>query len=200
MAEKALWGECLALSSRHSDLLPLRHQMAPVRMQRTRSSDKRLIPPSTSADDTDFIEKNSPKWDAATVNPPLVLGEVLQQVESADKLNTSVGKSPRPAPRAFSRVNPPNRDLTDRVAMVYQWAAGEKKEDDLPGQLGNWVNVNQGKSRPHPPRRCCYIHTDMNSRRDARPRARSTRSRRRAIHLQRGLPDRARRRGCMFSN
>lgn len=28
--------------------------------------------------------------------------------------------------------------------MIYQWAAGEKKEDDLPGQLGNWVNVNQG--------------------------------------------------------
>ena len=50
-----------------------------------------------------------------------MLGEVLQQVESADKLNTS-------------------------VAMVYQWADGKKSEDDLPGALGNWVNVDQGAS------------------------------------------------------
>ncbi len=41
----------------------------------------------------EFIEDEKPSWDAATVNPPLVLGEVIHQVASPDKLNTSVGES-----------------------------------------------------------------------------------------------------------
>ncbi|WVR07601.1 hypothetical protein IAU60_004643 [Kwoniella sp. DSM 27419] len=63
-----------------------------------------------------FIEDEKPSWDAAAINPPLVLGQVIHQVEDPEKLNTS-------------------------VAGFWGWITGEKTEDDLPGPLGNWVNV-----------------------------------------------------------
>ena len=69
----------------------------------------------------DFIEKEKPKWDGATINPPFVLGEVLQQVNSPDQLNTS-------------------------VATFYKWATGQFTERDLPSTLGNWINVKNGAS------------------------------------------------------
>jgi hypothetical protein len=34
----------------------------------------------------EFMEDNHPSWDFATINPPLVFGPVIHQVESADKL------------------------------------------------------------------------------------------------------------------
>lgn len=36
------------------------------------------------------VETNKPKWDIATVNPPMVFGPILQQVSNLDSLNTSV--------------------------------------------------------------------------------------------------------------
>ncbi|ODO07587.1 D-lactaldehyde dehydrogenase [Cryptococcus wingfieldii CBS 7118] len=63
-----------------------------------------------------FIEKEKPSWDAATINPSLVLGEVLQQVDKVESLNTS-------------------------VALFYQWASGQKSESDLPAPMYNWVDV-----------------------------------------------------------
>ncbi|WWC63268.1 uncharacterized protein I303_105868 [Kwoniella dejecticola CBS 10117] len=63
-----------------------------------------------------FIEDEKPSWDAAAINPPLVLGEVIHQVDSPEKLNTS-------------------------VAYLWQWLSGKKSESDLPGPLGNWVDV-----------------------------------------------------------
>ncbi|KAK4688593.1 phosphate transporter, partial [Tremellales sp. Uapishka_1] len=63
-----------------------------------------------------FIETEKPSWDAASICPPLVLGEVIHQCEKPENLNTS-------------------------VAGFYSWAAGQKKESDLPALLGNFVNV-----------------------------------------------------------
>ncbi|WVQ68084.1 uncharacterized protein L199_006290 [Kwoniella botswanensis] len=63
-----------------------------------------------------FIEDEKPSWDAVAINPPLVLGEVIHQVDSPEKLNTS-------------------------VAYFWQWATGKKTESDLPGPMGNWVDV-----------------------------------------------------------
>ncbi|KAK8854804.1 hypothetical protein IAR55_003543 [Kwoniella newhampshirensis] len=63
-----------------------------------------------------FVEDNKPNWDGVAINPPLVLGEVIHQVEDPSKLNTS-------------------------VALFYDWAAGKKTDKDLPGGGGNWVNV-----------------------------------------------------------
>ncbi|WVQ82612.1 hypothetical protein IAT38_004743 [Cryptococcus sp. DSM 104549] len=64
----------------------------------------------------EFIETEKPSWDAAAINPPWVLGEVIHEVSDPAKINTSVG--------AF-----------------YEWVAGGKTEKDLPGPLGNFVNV-----------------------------------------------------------
>ncbi|RSH88686.1 methylglyoxal reductase (NADPH-dependent) gre2 [Saitozyma podzolica] len=63
-----------------------------------------------------FIEDEKLSWDGATINPPLVLGEVIHECDSPEKLNTS-------------------------VELFYQWAAGKKSESDLPGKAGNWINV-----------------------------------------------------------
>ncbi|GAA6018687.1 hypothetical protein JCM11491_001261 [Sporobolomyces phaffii] len=38
----------------------------------------------------DFIEKEKPAFDIATINPPLIFGPIIHQVPSPDKLNTSV--------------------------------------------------------------------------------------------------------------
>ncbi|CAE6496853.1 unnamed protein product [Rhizoctonia solani] len=37
-----------------------------------------------------YVESNKPKWDIATVNPPMVFGPLLHQVESPESLNTSI--------------------------------------------------------------------------------------------------------------
>ncbi|WWD19049.1 hypothetical protein CI109_103507 [Kwoniella shandongensis] len=63
-----------------------------------------------------FIEEEKPSWEGVAINPPLVLGEVIHQVDDPSKLNTS-------------------------VAGFWAWATGQKKEDDLPAPQGNWVNV-----------------------------------------------------------
>lgn len=64
----------------------------------------------------EFVEQNKPTWDLVTINPPLVLGPILHQVNSPEKLNTSVG---------------------------YVWALlhGSKKEEDLLAPSGNCVDV-----------------------------------------------------------
>ncbi|ORY35639.1 D-lactaldehyde dehydrogenase [Naematelia encephala] len=64
-----------------------------------------------------FIEDEKPSWDAVAINPPYVLGDVIHECEKPEKLNTS-------------------------VASFYEWAAGQKKEEDTASQLGNWANVH----------------------------------------------------------
>ncbi|KAJ9098876.1 hypothetical protein QFC19_006214 [Naganishia cerealis] len=63
-----------------------------------------------------FMEDNHPAWDFATINPPLVFGPVIHQVESPDKLNTS-------------------------VANFWAYIEGKKTDDDLKESSGNWVDV-----------------------------------------------------------
>ncbi|KAI0036671.1 D-lactaldehyde dehydrogenase [Vararia minispora EC-137] len=38
----------------------------------------------------EFVEKNKPSWDMATINPPFLFGPPLQEVQSVDKLNLSM--------------------------------------------------------------------------------------------------------------
>lgn len=64
-----------------------------------------------------FIEDEKPSWDAVSINPPLVIGEVIHECDEPEKLNTS-------------------------VAGFYAWASGKKRESDLPAPFGNWVNVH----------------------------------------------------------
>lgn len=64
----------------------------------------------------EFCEKNKPSWDFATINPPLVLGPIMHQVESPEKLNTS-------------------------VANFWAYVEGKKTDDDLKAPAGNWVDV-----------------------------------------------------------
>ncbi|KAI5449717.1 hypothetical protein NCC49_004082 [Naganishia albida] len=63
-----------------------------------------------------FMEDNKPSWDFATINPPLVFGPIIHQVESPDKLNTS-------------------------VANFWAYIEGKKTDDDLKESGGNWVDV-----------------------------------------------------------
>jgi len=64
----------------------------------------------------DFMEKNHPSWDFATINPPLVLGPVMHQVSSPESINTS-------------------------VANFWGFTQGKKTDDDLKEAMGNWVDV-----------------------------------------------------------
>lgn len=65
----------------------------------------------------DFVAKEKPQWDLSTINPPFVLGPILHQVASPDKLNTS-------------------------VAAIWNLINGTgKKESDLPGAAGCVVDV-----------------------------------------------------------
>ncbi|GFZ47245.1 hypothetical protein JCM24511_04988 [Saitozyma sp. JCM 24511] len=64
-----------------------------------------------------FIEDEKPSWDGVTVNPPLVIGPVIHECASPLKVNTS-------------------------VAMFYVFAAGMKREEDLPAPYHGWVNVS----------------------------------------------------------
>lgn len=65
----------------------------------------------------DFVAKEKPQWDLSTINPPLVLGPILHQVEAPEKLNTS-------------------------VANIWNLINGTgKQESDLPGAAGCSVDV-----------------------------------------------------------
>ncbi|ODO08642.1 D-lactaldehyde dehydrogenase [Cryptococcus wingfieldii CBS 7118] len=63
-----------------------------------------------------FIEDEKPTWDAAAINPPLVIGEVIHQCDNPEKLNTS-------------------------VHSFWEWLTGKKSESDLPAPGANWVDV-----------------------------------------------------------
>lgn len=65
-----------------------------------------------------FIEEEKPQFSLATINPPFVFGPILHQVDKPESLNTS-------------------------VANFYDIAKGGKKESDLPGPGGNWVDVRE---------------------------------------------------------
>ncbi|GHJ85946.1 hypothetical protein NliqN6_2348 [Naganishia liquefaciens] len=63
-----------------------------------------------------FMEENKPSWDFATINPPLVFGPIIHQVDSPENLNTS-------------------------VANFWSYIEGKKTDDDLKESSGNWVDV-----------------------------------------------------------
>lgn len=63
-----------------------------------------------------FVEENKPSWDLVTINPPLVFGPIIHQVNSPEKLNTSVG-------------------------FVWGLLHGSKTEDDLLTPSGSCVDV-----------------------------------------------------------
>jgi len=63
-----------------------------------------------------YIKDEKPNWDGATINPPMVLGPIIHQCDSIDKLNTS-------------------------VKMFSDWMLGKKKQEDLPAAGMNWVDV-----------------------------------------------------------
>ncbi|KAL7411337.1 D-lactaldehyde dehydrogenase [Mrakia frigida] len=65
-----------------------------------------------------LVDNPEVTWGIATVNPPLVFGPILHQVSSPDALNTS-------------------------VAIFHGITKGSKTEADLPGSLGNWVDVRE---------------------------------------------------------
>lgn len=64
----------------------------------------------------DFVATHQPSWDLATINPPYVLGPVLQQVASAERLNTS-------------------------MALIWAFTHGQKTDADLPAPSGSVVDV-----------------------------------------------------------
>lgn len=64
----------------------------------------------------DFVASHQPTWDLATINPPFVLGPCLQQVGSAEKLNTS-------------------------MALIWAFTHGKKQDSDLPAPSGSVVDV-----------------------------------------------------------
>lgn len=64
----------------------------------------------------DFVAQEKPEWDLTTINPPFVLGPLLQQVSSPEKLNTS-------------------------SASVWSKLNGSLKDSDLPGPAGCVVDV-----------------------------------------------------------
>ncbi|ODN78404.1 hypothetical protein L202_04043 [Cryptococcus amylolentus CBS 6039] len=64
----------------------------------------------------EYVESEEPTWDAASINPVLVSGEVIHQCDKVEDLNAS-------------------------VAMIYQWASGQRSESDLLAPSGPWVDV-----------------------------------------------------------
>lgn len=87
-----------------------------------------------------FIEDEKPSWDAVAIHPPYVLGEVIHQCDKPESLNTSVGKC---------KFIPSDRVLTDFfIASFWSWPAGEKTEKDIPGPIGNWVDVKESQLFP----------------------------------------------------
>ncbi|WWD19047.1 hypothetical protein CI109_103505 [Kwoniella shandongensis] len=63
-----------------------------------------------------FFEDEKPAFDGAAINPPLVLGPIIQECDTPESLNTS-------------------------VATFFDWMTGKKTEKDLPGAGGNYVDV-----------------------------------------------------------
>ncbi|ORY35474.1 dihydrokaempferol 4-reductase [Naematelia encephala] len=63
-----------------------------------------------------FLEEEQPAFEGVTINPPLVLGPIIHQVDSPEQLNTS-------------------------VAGFYAWMSGQKTEADLPMGNQNFVDV-----------------------------------------------------------
>ncbi|GAA5914375.1 SDR family oxidoreductase [Sporobolomyces salmoneus] len=64
----------------------------------------------------DFIEKEKPGFDLATINPPLIFGPIIHDVPSPDKLNTSVNN-------------------------FYQFLKGKKDADAATAGFGSLVDV-----------------------------------------------------------
>ena len=64
----------------------------------------------------EFVEAHQPKWDLATINPPLILGPIIHQCASPDSLNTS-------------------------IKLVWDLVHGSKKESELQGPAGCYVDV-----------------------------------------------------------
>lgn len=64
----------------------------------------------------DFIEKEKPGFDIATINPPLIFGPIIHDVASPDKLNTSVNN-------------------------FYKFLIGEKDADAAVAGFGSMVDV-----------------------------------------------------------
>ncbi|GAA5992961.1 hypothetical protein JCM5350_003061 [Sporobolomyces pararoseus] len=64
----------------------------------------------------DFIEKEKPGFDLATINPPLIFGPIIHDVPSPDKLNTS-------------------------VANFYKFLTGEKDSEAATAGFGSMVDV-----------------------------------------------------------
>lgn len=64
----------------------------------------------------EFVDKTKPAWDLVTINPSLVLGPILQQVNSPEKLNTS-------------------------ISFVWGLLHGSKNDEDLLAPSGAFVDV-----------------------------------------------------------
>ncbi|RSH88685.1 methylglyoxal reductase (NADPH-dependent) gre2 [Saitozyma podzolica] len=63
-----------------------------------------------------FIEDKKPSWEGVAINPSWILGPIIHDCDSPEKLNES-------------------------IALFYPWAAGKMTEKDLPGQVGLGVHV-----------------------------------------------------------
>ncbi|CDZ96967.1 d-lactaldehyde dehydrogenase [Phaffia rhodozyma] len=66
----------------------------------------------------DYSKENNVSYGLSTINPPFVFGPILHQVDKPESLNTS-------------------------VANFYGILKGSKKEEDLPGPFGNWIDVRE---------------------------------------------------------
>lgn len=64
----------------------------------------------------EFVKDNNPSYDLAVANPPWVLGPIIHEVPTREKLNTS-------------------------VAIFDAFTRGEKPEKDLEPYAGSWVDV-----------------------------------------------------------
>ena len=65
-----------------------------------------------------FVDEEKPSFSVSTICPPYVLGPIVQQVSGPDAINTS-------------------------VSSFYPIAKGDIQEKDLPGPLGNYVDVRE---------------------------------------------------------
>lgn len=74
---------------------------------------------------TEFVEDEQPSWDAATINPPAVLGEVIHQIDPSQNAATSVGQS---APHVISST--PLTYLRKLLAVDHR-----KEDGGRPAQL-----------------------------------------------------------------
>jgi hypothetical protein len=91
------------------------------------------------------------RHDSSTNGCYQVIGPIIHECDSPLKVNTSVGTSSPDSRSACPAAQPCSRVswLTGyRVAaMFYVFAAGMKKEEDLPAPYHGWVNVSDGESK-----------------------------------------------------